>query len=91
MVLDYTIPGKVQSKMDAFIHAMLGELPPNIDSMASTPAAEHLFPINIKDPQLLDDDTAIMFHHYVSKLLFLCKWACPDIQTAIAFLTTWVQ
>ena len=29
-----------------------------------------------------------MFHHNVAKLLFLCKQARPNIQTAMAFLTT---
>jgi len=28
------------------------------------------------------------FHHHVAKLLFLCKRAQPDIQTAVAFLST---
>ena len=31
------------------------------------------------------------FHHNVAKLLFLCKRARPDIQTAVAFLSTRVQ
>jgi hypothetical protein len=26
-----------------------------------------------------------------TKLLFLCKRACPELQTTIAFLTTWVK
>ena len=32
-----------------------------------------------------------MFHHNVAKLLFLCKRARPDIQTAVTFLTTCVM
>ena len=32
-----------------------------------------------------------MFHHNVAKLLFLCKQARPNIQTAVAFLTTCVM
>ena len=32
-----------------------------------------------------------MFHHYVAKLLFLCKRARPDIQMAVAFLCKRVQ
>ena len=42
-------------------------------------------------PELLDDKTADMFHHNVAKLLFLCKRARPDIQTAVAFLCTRVK
>jgi nicotinamide mononucleotide (NMN) deamidase PncC len=40
---------------------------------------------------MLDNDTATMFHHNVAKLLFMCKRARPDIQTAIAFLCTRVK
>ena len=32
-----------------------------------------------------------MFHHNVAKLLFLCKRARPDIETAVAFLCTHVK
>ena len=33
----------------------------------------------------------MFFHHNVAKLLFLCKRACPDLQTAVAFLCTRVK
>ena len=36
----------------------------------------------------LDEPTAQFFHHNVANLLFLCKRACRDIQTAVAFLCT---
>jgi len=39
----------------------------------------------------LSEKDAQFFHHYVAKLLFLCKRARPDIQTAIAFLSSRVQ
>ena len=32
-----------------------------------------------------------MFHHHVAKLLFLCKQARPDLQTSVAFLSTYVK
>jgi hypothetical protein len=32
-----------------------------------------------------------MFHHNDAKLLFLCKRARPDIQTAVSFLCTRVK
>jgi hypothetical protein len=32
-----------------------------------------------------------MFHHNTAKLLFLCKRARPDVQTAVVFLCTRVQ
>jgi hypothetical protein len=40
---------------------------------------------------MLDEETATMFHHNKAKLLFLCKCARPDIQTAIALLCTRVK
>ena len=58
--------------------------------MATTPAAEHLFKVN-ETPTYLDEKEAMFFHHNVAKLLFLCKRACPDIQTAVAFLSTRVK
>ena len=39
----------------------------------------------------LSEEDAQFFHNYVAKLLFLCKRARPDIQTAVAFLSTRVQ
>ena len=33
----------------------------------------------------------MFFHHNVAKLLFLCKRTRPDIQTAVAFLSTHVK
>jgi len=39
----------------------------------------------------LDEATAQFFHHQVTKALFLCKRARPDLQTAVAFLSTRVK
>jgi len=58
-----------------------------MDGESATPAEKHLFTIN-KDAEILE---AEMFYHNVAKLLFLCKHARPDIQTAIAFLSTRVK
>jgi hypothetical protein len=30
-----------------------------------------------------------MYHHLMAKLLYLCKHACPNLQTTVSFLTTW--
>ena len=54
------------------------------------PQPTNLFLINPK-PTLLDDETATLLHHLITKLLFWFKHACPDIQMAVAFLTTQVQ
>jgi hypothetical protein len=90
MVIDYSIDGKVQIKMIDYIKAMLDELPDDMAGEAATPAANHLFTVN-EDPVPLNEDNADMFHHHTAKLLFLSKRARPDIQTAVAFLTTRVR
>jgi hypothetical protein len=69
---------------------MLDELPPDMAGEAATPAGDHLFTVSDK-PEPLDEDTAEMFHHHTAKLLFLSRRASPDIQTAVAFLTTRVK
>lgn len=87
MRMDFSNPGKVVFTMIDFIHNMLEELPPDMDGVATTPAANHLFRVNSAAPKL-DGKTADLFHTLVAKLLYLCKRARPDIQTAVAFLTT---
>ena len=69
---------------------MLTGLPDDMDGIATTPAAEHLFKTN-DTPTYLSDEDAMFFHHNVAKLLFLCKRARPDLQTAVAFLSTQVK
>jgi hypothetical protein len=59
--------------------------------VAATPAGNHLFQVNKENPVLLEEKEKEFFHHNVAKLLFLSKRARPDIQTAVAFLTTWVK
>ena len=54
---------------------------------AKAPAAEHLFQIDDKATPL-SKKGATIFHTFVAKVLFLTKQACPDIATAVAFLTT---
>ena len=90
MVLDFTIAGKVIICMDNYIKNMLSELPEDMEGVATTPAAEHLFKVN-ETLTYLDKKEAMFFHHNVAKLLFLCKRAHPDIQMAVASLSTRVK
>jgi Reverse transcriptase (RNA-dependent DNA polymerase)/Zinc knuckle len=90
MVFDYSSAGKVKISMQDYITKMLDELPPDMAGEAATPAAPYLFTVN-ETPDLLPTNLADFFHHNVAKLLFLCKRARPDIQTAVAFLTTRVK
>ena len=90
MTLDFSIPQKVQIQMYDFIDKMLVDLPIDMDGTTRTPAADHLFTMN-PTPKPLPEEMANMFHHNVAKLLFLCKRARPDLQTAVAFLCTQVM
>jgi len=57
MTLDYLIPGKVQILMADYIKTMLDKLPLDMQGVAATPAAAHLFEVNSTDPVLLDKPT----------------------------------
>eukprot|EP00957_Ditylum_brightwellii_P084670 6438372-Ditylum_brightwellii.AAC.1 len=69
---------------------MLEDLSNEFDGEAVSPAANHLHDVN-KDCIKLSTQLAELFHHNVAKLLFLCKRAPPDIQTAVLFLVTRVK
>jgi hypothetical protein len=90
MTLDFSVPGQVKFTMTDYVKGMLEGLPSDMDGKAATPAANHLFEVK-QEPELLCESAADMFHHNVAKLLFLCKRARPDIQTAVAFLCTRVK
>jgi hypothetical protein len=90
MTLDFSVDGKVKVIMQDYIKEMLDELGPDMDGVAATPAANHMFTVN-SEPVFLDEKAAELFHHYTAKLLFLSRRARPDIQTAVAFLTTRVK
>jgi hypothetical protein len=90
MTLDYSVPEKVTIQMDNCVLDLLEEAPKHTGGTAVTPAADHLFTVS-EDPTYLDNATSELFHHTTAKLLFLCKRARLDIQTAVAFLTTRVK
>jgi hypothetical protein len=73
--------------MDNNTRDLLEEAPADMNGTTATPAADHFFTVN-KNPEYLDDAGSELFHHMTAKLLFGCKRARPDIQTAVAFLTT---
>jgi hypothetical protein len=91
MTLDYREDGVVKVTMVDYINKMLAELPTDMNGVAPSPAANHLFKVNDSDPKKLEKDTSDMFHRNVAKLLFLSKRARPDIQTSVAFLCTRVK
>ena len=90
MIINNSIPGKVMFTTIDHIKSMLSELPKDINGTAPTPAASHLFEVD-ESATKLDEDASIMYHHNTARLLFLCKRARPDTQTAVAFLSTRVK
>ena len=64
-------------------------LTPKRSEWVKNPATENLFKIDGSKP--LDRHKAEIFHTTVTKALFLCKRARPDIQPTVAFLCTRVK
>jgi hypothetical protein len=90
MTIDYSTDGKVMIRMDDYVENMLEEVPEDMSGTATTPAAAHLFKVD-DTAEDLNQEGSELFHSVTAKLLFLCKRARPDIQTAIAFLCTRVK
>jgi hypothetical protein len=90
MRIDYSLPGKVKISQVEYLQEVLAGLQKDMDGIAHTPAAAHLFDVNDK-PDPLSPEEADFFHSSVAKLLFMCQRSRPDIQTAVAFLSSRVQ
>jgi len=90
MTIDCSVTGKVSFGMDDCVQETLAEArdDKHMTGDAVDPAADHLFAVNNDNPDKLDETDADCFHTTVAKLLLLSKRARPDIQQAVAFLTT---
>lgn len=89
MKLDFTTPGSLIVDMKDYVKNMITDFPEEI-STSNYPWNENLFKVDEKSPKLSKEKSEL-FHTFVAKALFLCKRARPDIQPAIAFLTTRVK
>ena len=88
MVLDFSIPGKVQVDMVDYTKNMVEDFPKELSTENVTyPWNDNLFKIDESSPALAKPK-AEDFHTFVAKALFLCKHSRPDIEPAISFLTT---
>jgi hypothetical protein len=87
MTIDYLEDGKVKFIMTDYVQGILDKAPDKMNGTAVTPAASDLFTVR-GDADKLDDADAKTYHCLTAKLLYLCKRAQPDLQTAVAFLTT---
>jgi len=93
MVLDFSIPGSLIVDMREYVARMLKEYEEQVgklDDNVICPWSDKLLSVNETSPRLTVDRQEL-FHTFVAKALFACKRARPDIQPAIAFLTTRVQ
>ena len=89
MNLNYNEKGKVIIDMKDYVKGMIEEFPEKVGS-SKCPWNENLFKVN-NNAKPLSKEKRELFHTFVAKGLFACKRARPDIQPAIAFLTTRVK
>ena len=69
-----------------YVEMVLTDLPKEFKGRAATPAANHLFKVNKKNPMFLDDTKRELFVKLVMQLIYLSQCAQPDLRTAISFL-----
>ena len=74
-------------EMKEYIREAIEEFPEELIKLVTSPASLHLFEVNDDTPKL-DRKRAELFHRLVAKMLFVTNRGRPDIQVAIAFLTT---
>jgi hypothetical protein len=91
MHLDSSKKGKVTVEMTKFVTDLISQVPADMSGLANTPASSHLLQVNCKNPTLLDENTADLFHTLVAKLLYLSKHGQPDILLPVSFLCSGVK
>ena len=72
--------------MQEYVEELIKSFLEECKGQVTTPAANHLF--ETRATNMLCQDKKDLFHTLVAKGLYLCKRGRPDIQTAIAFLST---
>ena len=78
--------------MIKYLYQILDKFIDEITKTSATPSADYLFKIREKcDAALLPEELAIIFHHTVTRLLFVSQRARRDIQTPVSFLTKRVK
>ena len=84
MAINYMEKGKVSFSMPQYIEDLLLECRESImKGTSTTPAANHLFQIN-ENAEKLGTTDAVLYHHLVTKILYLGKQMRPDLLTAIS-------
>jgi hypothetical protein len=92
MDMEFRKDGTLGVSMIMYLKNVIAEFPEMIMGKAATLAADHLFKIRgEKETKPLEEERALVFYHTVAELLFMVTRARRDIQTTVAFLTTWVK
>lgn len=79
MNIDYSQKGKVIFCMKEFVEQIIKGAPEELlGGPRATPAANHLFDMDDGTAKL-DQERKEIFHHFVAKLLYLCKRTQPDV------------
>jgi hypothetical protein len=91
MHLDFSKKGKVTVEMIKFVTDLISQVPADMSGLANTPALSHLLQVKCKNPTLLDENTADLFHTLVAKLLYPSKHGQPDILLPVSFLCSRVK
>ena len=93
MNIDFSDIGKVKIYIYDYVDEIISKLPTVMISESSTPVSNYLFEIRNdgNDDQLLTPQLSKGFHHLVATTIILSKRAQPNLQTAVAFLTTRVK
>jgi len=90
MLLDFSKDGAFIVDMEDYLKEMLTGLPEDMDGVATTPAADHLFKVRDNAPKL-NEERAELFHKVTAQMLFVAQRGRPDLRTAVSFLTKRVQ
>ena len=90
--MEFRKDGTLGVLMIPYLKNVIAEFPEIISGKSPMPAADHLFKIRDENnAKPLEEERALGFHHTAAQLLFMAMRARRDIQTAMAFLTTWVK
>ena len=87
MILDFTTPGILEIDISDYIQVILQDTPTNLQGTSVVPAAKHLFTTRADAPKISPQEQEI-FHHLTMQLMYLSQRGRPDIQTAVAFLSS---
>jgi hypothetical protein len=91
MNIDFSLKGTVEIDMIPYIRNIIDAFPEKIAGVQSTLAGDRLFQVRPpSEAKYLPEEQARAVHHTTAQLLFL-SCICRDIQTTVAFLTTWVK